>query len=142
SCLCVLQSGGGEEQDMPGQAPRQAGQVDSGRNGDSGNAARAGGGRLNGAQPLPNSFSHFLRRPFLLSLAASSVLVAGLAHAQETRQARWLFSCGTVEVMQLAMFAGVMGAALLSAIFLIRERARTATENVELRTRIADLNAA
>ena len=31
---------------------------------------------------------------------------------------------------------------LLSAIFLIRERARTAAENVELRARIADLNAA
>ena len=44
--------------------------------------------------------------------------------------------------MQLAMFAGVMGAALISAIFLIRERAKTANENVELRVRIADLNAA
>ena len=38
--------------------------------------------------------------------------------------------------------AGVMGAALLSAIFLMRERARTAAENQELRGRIADLNAA
>jgi signal transduction histidine kinase len=69
------------------------------------------------------------------------VLVAGLAHAQETKSGA-LFSFNTFEVMQLSMFAGVMGAALLSAIFLIRERARTAAENVELRGRVADLNAA
>lgn len=49
---------------------------------------------------------------------------------------------GTAEVIQLAIFAGVMGAALLSAIFLIRERARTAAQNVELRGRVADLDAA
>ncbi len=48
----------------------------------------------------------------------------------------------TVEIIQLSVFAGVIGAALLSAIFLIRERARTAAENIELRGRIADLNAA
>ena len=69
------------------------------------------------------------------------MLVAGLAHAQETKSGA-LFSFNTFEVMQLSMFAGVMGAALLSAIFLIRERARTAAENVELRGRVADLNAA
>ena len=43
--------------------------------------------------------------------------------------------------MQAAVFAGVMGAALLSAIWLIRERGRTAAENVLLRARLADLNA-
>ena len=51
-------------------------------------------------------------------------------------------SISTVEVMQLAVFAGVMGAALLSAIVLIRERARISAENGTLRGRIADLNAA
>src|SRR5690606_38888939 len=51
-------------------------------------------------------------------------------------------SLNTVDVIQLATFTGVMGAALLSAIFLIRERARTAAENLELRGRVADLNAA
>ena len=44
--------------------------------------------------------------------------------------------------MQLAVFVGVTGAALLSAIVLIRERARTSAENVELRSRVADVNAA
>jgi signal transduction histidine kinase len=85
--------------------------------------------------------SKSLSSTLLWTSAASAVLAAGLAHAQET-QARTLFSFGTAEVMQLAMFAGVMGAALLSAVFLIRERARTAAENVELRSRVADLNAA
>jgi signal transduction histidine kinase len=46
------------------------------------------------------------------------------------------------EVIQFAVFAGVMGAALISAVVLIRERARISVENASLRTRIADLNAA
>ncbi len=123
---------------MPGEAPRQAGQVDSGRNGDSGCVAPMGGQgtRVRGAQPFS-----FFRRTLLLGCTTSAALVAGMAHAQET-QARALLSFGTLEVMQLAMFAGVMGAALLSAIVLIRERARTAAENVELRSRVGDLNAA
>jgi hypothetical protein len=33
-------------------------------------------------------------------------------------------SIGTAEVFQIAIFAGVMGAALISAIWIIRERAR------------------
>lgn len=50
-------------------------------------------------------------------------------------------SVGTFEVIQLAVFAGVMGAALLSAIWLIRERARIANANLDLSGRIAELNA-
>lgn len=49
---------------------------------------------------------------------------------------------GAVEVIQLAILAGVMGAALLSAIWLIRQRARIAAENVALRTRVAELSGA
>lgn len=125
---------------MPGESPRQAGQVDSGRNRDSGIAARGSGeGRYGPGAFVP---AGRLKKPLLWTAVASSALAAGMAHAQETTQARSLLSFGTVEVMQLAMFAGVMGAALLSAIFLIRERAKTAAENVELRSRIGDLNAA
>ncbi|MDN2566216.1 PAS-domain containing protein [Aquibium sp. A9E412] len=51
-------------------------------------------------------------------------------------------SVGTLEVIQLSIFAGVMGAALLSAIWLIRERARTAAQNHALRERIAELSGA
>jgi signal transduction histidine kinase len=124
---------------MPGEVPRQAGKVDSGRKEDSGNTARVSGERER-ALP-PGLFSKSLCRIVFGSCTSFAALFAGLAHAQET-QARALFSFGTLEVMQLAMFAGVMGAALLSAIMLIRERTRTAAENVELRSRIADLNAA
>ncbi|HEY6632266.1 MAG TPA: ATP-binding protein [Rhizobiaceae bacterium] len=125
---------------MPGESPRQAGQVDSGRNGDSGIGARApGDGRcVRAADTLPRR----LNRTLLWTASASSMLAAGVAHAQEAAHPRSLFSFNTADVMQLAMFTGVMGAALLSAIFLIRERTRTAAENVELRSRIADLNAA
>ncbi len=82
SFRAVLQSGGGEEQDMPGEAPRQAGQAVSGRDSDSGIAARAGGNgcRVPAAGPLeiacagPCSGLPRLRR---CSPPAS-------AHAQET----------------------------------------------------------
>jgi signal transduction histidine kinase/PAS domain-containing protein len=50
-------------------------------------------------------------------------------------------SIGTAEVFQIAIFAGVMGAALISAIWIIRERARIERENGDLRGRIADLSA-
>jgi signal transduction histidine kinase len=69
--------------------------------------------------------------------ALSAILPAEHAFAQSAA-----LSISTVEVMQLAVFAGVMGAALLSAVVLIRERARISTENGTLRGRIADLNAA
>ena len=48
---------------------------------------------------------------------------------------------GTFEVIQVAVFVGVIGAALVSAIWLIRERGRTSEENVLLRGKIAELNA-
>lgn len=51
-------------------------------------------------------------------------------------------SVSTMEVIQLAILAGVTGAALLSAIWLIRERARTAAENEKLRDRVAELSGA
>ncbi|MGH6860589.1 MAG: PAS domain-containing protein, partial [Phyllobacterium sp.] len=47
---------------------------------------------------------------------------------------------GAFEVVQFAMFLGAMGAALLSAGWLIRERSRIAGENRQLRDKVADLN--
>src|SRR5690606_31321981 len=61
----------------------------------------------------------------------------GLAHAQAGGS-----DFGTFEVIQLAVFAGITGAAMLSAIWLIRERQRTAAENLELRGRVAELGTA
>ena len=48
---------------------------------------------------------------------------------------------GTFEVIQVAVFVGVIGAALLSAIWLIRERGRTSAENTLLRGKVGELNA-
>ena len=48
---------------------------------------------------------------------------------------------GTLEVIQFSMFLGAMGAALLSAVWLIRERGKIAGENKNLRARVSDLSA-
>ena len=112
---------------MPGEGPRQAGKAGTGRRADS-----RWGQRSRAARP----------GRALLTLAGGIVLSMALPLAPALAQAGAI-SLGftTVEVIQLAVLIGVMGAALLSAIALIRERARIAAENAELRARIADLNA-
>ncbi|MEC9243739.1 MAG: ATP-binding protein [Pseudomonadota bacterium] len=72
----------------------------------------------------------------------TSVAVPSVAAAQTTAQLAPGISVTAVDVIQLAVFAGVMGAAFLSAIWLIRQRARIASENLELRARIAELSGA
>jgi len=114
---------------MPGEDPLQAGQAVAGGHNDSkvrgmaaeGRAVRAGG---------------LLRRRFAPLLCGAAMLVPGRAEAAAG------FPVSTMDVIQLAVTVGVMASALLSAIFLIRERARTAAENAELRSRVADVNAA
>ncbi|WP_040677394.1 sensor histidine kinase [Nitratireductor pacificus] len=64
------------------------------------------------------------------------------AAAQAVAQLAPNLSVGTLEVIQLSIFAGIMGAAFVSAIWLIRQRARIAAENGELRTRVAELSGA
>ncbi|MCX7302752.1 MAG: ATP-binding protein [Hyphomicrobiales bacterium] len=115
---------------MPGQAPRKAGMADSGLECDS-----AGG------PPAPRNRRSRFVNALLGTASAMPLLAAGPALAQGEATAS-LFSIGTVEVMQIAVLVGVMGAALLSAIVMIRERARMATENAELRAKVADLNGA
>ena len=77
----------------------------------------------------------------LVAPSASALLagVATLAVTDVASAAAASLSMSTLDVMQLAMFVGVMGAALLSAVWLIRERGRTASQNVELRGRVAEL---
>jgi signal transduction histidine kinase len=76
------------------------------------------------------------------AILSGATVISSTAMAQGQSGARVVgLSVGTVEVMQAAVFAGVMGAALVSAVWLIRERARTAAENSELRARVSDLNA-
>ena len=119
---------------MPGDYPPSAGQAVSGGHKDSNEAGPAvnGGGFRAGLRPALLLATSALASPLLAFAARADTSLAGKTGAPVS----------TVEVMQLAMFVGVMGAALVSAIFLIRERARTAAQNVQLRARIADVNAA
>ncbi len=121
---------------MPGEDPRQSGKADSGGIEDSG--VRQG---IAGATPS-RRFALRASKRLLGASAATALLGVGIARAQNVKLPGSTYSLSAFEVMQLAMFAGVMGAALLSAIFLIRERAKTTSENVALRGKIADLNAA
>ncbi|MHA6687069.1 sensor histidine kinase [Mesorhizobium sp. A556] len=117
---------------MPGKTPLNAGKAVSGGREDSGIESNAA-----------NS-AHWRRSCRVAMLLAGSALAHALsslpAHAQSAR-ARAPISFNTVDVMQAAVFAGVMGAALLLAIVLIRERARIAAENVTLKSRLADTGA-
>lgn len=77
-----------------------------------------------------------------LSLAlGGSMLTPAVAKAQNTVEIPGLgsLSVGVVEVIHFSIVAGVLGAALLSAIALIRLRQRTAAENVALKSRVAEL---
>ncbi len=116
---------------MPGEDPLHAGQAVSGGHADSRRS------RVAGRTALPWKASRLGRRMPLLAGTAMQVSFAGHAEAAAIG-----LSINTVDVIQLAVTIGVMGAAFVSAIVLIRERARTAAENAELRTRIADINAA
>ncbi|TIQ30433.1 MAG: PAS domain-containing protein [Mesorhizobium sp.] len=121
---------------MPGDNPLRAGTAVSGGHEDSittGSAATGGGFPWRAGARLG---------AFLAAATLASPLLGLAARADTVMAQKAAPSLSTVEVMQLAMFAGVMGAALVSAIFLIRERARTASQNVQLRARIADVNAA
>ncbi len=119
---------------MPGEDPLAAGRAVSGGPSDSGKGPAC----------------VFLRRGACLQPKAARRLAAvffGLAPTAAAAQAGTALpavgvSIGTFEVIQIAVFAGVLGAAMLSAIWLIRERTRIATENADLRSRMADLNAA
>lgn len=122
---------------MPGEYPRRAGLAVTGGRNDFHAGARFGGTRL------VRLFVRSSAGRLLGATSLSTLLLADIAVAQTDAAVRMAgLSVDTFEVMQMAMFTGVMGAALISAIVLIRERARTSGENAELRTRIADLNAA
>ena len=108
---------------MPGKDPLQAGMAVSGGHDDS--RAVGLGRRLARSARL------------LLGGTALSGLSAMPALAQQGAR-----TIGTGEVIQLAIFFGIIGAALISALFMIRERTRMATENAELRSRVAELGAA
>ncbi len=108
---------------MPGDNPLAAGQAISG-----------GEGVIGYVAAPRRTFRAARRVGTLAALAASSALTAPAAFAATESKV-----LGTLEVIQIAVTIGVIGAALLSAIWLIRERARTSDENALLRARIAEL---
>lgn len=118
---------------MPGDVRLDAGQSATGNDKDSGLAE--------GARLLSRS-----RRKWRLSLGFSGLLAAiwpATAYAQQANSLIEIgrISLGTMEVIQLALFFGITCAAMMSAILMIRERARTAAENVQLRERVANIDA-
>ncbi|MEO9336122.1 ATP-binding protein [Mesorhizobium sp. SB112] len=118
---------------MPGENPLSAGQAVSGGHRDSSNGT-----------PARKGFGARLITRFFVKRALATSALAGLAfeaHAQQQPLQELGLSVGAVEVIQLAVFAGIIGSALLCAIWLIREKGRIASDNVDLRGRVADLTA-
>src|SRR5436190_13436446 len=118
---------------MPGDNPPSAGHAVSG-----------GDNSISSDEELCSLGSGSRRRPRFaraaMLLAASPSLAA--LSASSALAASEPLAVGTFEVIQVAVSVGVISAALLSAVWLIRERARTFAENTLLRGRVADLNAA
>jgi signal transduction histidine kinase len=81
--------------------------------------------------------------PLRLSLVATTSLSGtGFALADETGLFGGLSgNMSSLQVIEFSMFLGAMGAALLSAVWMIRERSKVAGENQSLRRRVADLTA-
>lgn len=116
---------------MPGEYPLPAGRAVSGGHEDSQRP-------LLGAQW--QTVRRLGRRAAFFVLGTTALWTPfDVAHAQQASVAG--LPVGTAEVIQLAMFVGVMGAALITAIALIREKGRLSSQNSELRSRVADLNA-
>src|SRR5690606_7345052 len=109
--------------DMPGVDPLDAGGTKAGNARDS-RLRRLTRGWLGGS---------------LLSAAWPALAIAQDAEPARTAQS---FAVNTLDVVQLSLFVGITGAAMLSALLLIRERTRTAAENVQLRGRVAELDTA
>ena len=85
------------------------------------------------------------QRLWQASVSIATLVTASSAHAQgidnPTRiELPFGISLGAVEVVQFSIFVGAMGAALLSAGWLIRDRAKVAAENEDLKARLAELN--
>lgn len=72
-----------------------------------------------------------------------STLLAGTrnAFAQHAGLLDFTGELTSLQVIEISMFLGAMGAALLSAVWMIRERGKIAGENQSLRLRLADMTA-
>lgn len=103
-----------------------------------------GGG--SGPQARDNRWGAIVRRPARALLSTSALTAAtgkaGAASFAVDVPVLGNMSFDTLAVMQFSVFLGVLGAAFLSAIWLIRQRARISAENAELRGRVAELSGA
>ena len=110
---------------MPGESPRNAGTAVTGGRNDS-----------------RGTRSPVVRRRARFASFAATVSSALLpVHAWAQSGATPFLRVGTGEIIQLAVFTGVMSSALICAFYLIRERARISKQNAQLRADVADLNA-
>ncbi|WP_099867069.1 sensor histidine kinase [Pararhizobium haloflavum] len=85
------------------------------------------------------SFRRHLRRALLTG--AAWVAMPEVVRADEHLALPFGLALSTIEVVNLALVLGAVSAALISAIWLIRERAKIDAENTELRTLLSDANA-
>ncbi len=81
-----------------------------------------------------------IRAPALGALALPSMAGSALAEVRVVQVTGP--AVGVTDVIAYSVFAGVLGAAILSAFYVIRERARISQDNSLLRARVSDLNAA
>jgi signal transduction histidine kinase len=98
----------------------------------------------------PDTFGQFMQssrktyvsryRSGLFCTTIMAVLPSSAIAEQEFASRFSLLNLGSVEVIQFSMFLGAMGAALLSAVWLIRERGKISLENKNLRARVSDLS--
>lgn len=118
---------------MPAVGPLEAGNSGSGYHDDSGKPVKRRIGMIGRCRALA-----------LRSAAMLTVLSPAAASAQQMQQIPLVgsISVGMLDIIQLALFLGITTAAMMSAILLIRERTRTAAENVQLRERVAELDTA
>lgn len=112
---------------MPSTGPCHTGQLDS---------AHSSGDKQGEANGVLRWWRKFMR----FGVAGGALLAASPALAQQAFRSERGLSLQTSEVIQLATVLGILIAAMISAIWLIRERARTASENGELRGRVAELS--
>jgi signal transduction histidine kinase/PAS domain-containing protein len=90
------------------------------------------------------TYSKSLVKKFRAFLVGTAVFnPASKAFAADAAQMNVMgVTIGSLEVIQFSMFIGAMGAALLAAVWLIRERGKMSGQNLALRSRIADLTVA
>ncbi|MCO5063805.1 MAG: ATP-binding protein [Rhizobiaceae bacterium] len=113
---------------MPGEGPRDAGNAGS-------------GGKIDSTMLVRMPARLALKKALMRTAAFGIALGAGAAEvlAQEPAAAVSFFpALSTPEVLQLAIVAGVLSATFLTAIILIRDRARIASENSELKSRLVE----